>query len=137
MPKAYIVYEDGFREEHSILVFAESSSKARSLAFYQSELDAISFFSLRANRLSRVDTLARKQEPYIEYDLKVLREAGFQFEDGRSCDSCGLSDCDEDRWRVCCICRQCPECGYDKDCGNHEDMAKVNLAVEIITGQFA
>lgn len=117
--KAYIVYEDGFREEHSTLVFAESSSKARSLAFYQSDLEAISFFSLRANRLSRVDTLARKQEPYIEHELEILREAGFQFEDGRSCDSCGLNDCDDERWRVCTECGQCRECGYEDGCDNH------------------
>lgn len=116
--KAYVVSDRYGYEYHCALVFATTTNQARNIAYNKSDLDS-PYLDLQARRLKHIDTLARKQEPYIEYDLKVLREAGFQFEDGRSCDSCGLSDCDEDRWRVCCICRQCPECGYDKDCERH------------------
>ena len=62
-----------------------------------------------------------KTEPYIVRDDVVLRQMGWSHEGERQCDSCGLYAMGMDKFDVCNSCGQCPECGFDDECEEHED----------------
>ena len=123
MLKAYAVWEgdDESRAEYSELVFAFTWREARKLAWrkpYGGGFDE--YISIRVNRVPEGDGLAVGDKPYVNADAAVYRSAGWQSPDGYSCSSCGLDDLNEDRWRVCGECFNCPECGHEEGCENAE-----------------
>lgn len=119
MLKAYVVH-DGDPGEHALLVFAATGQEARVTGHGHEDMGKDGFFSVRAERRKEHDPLVRPEatKAYVEDRLETLRVAGWQFEDGTTCPCCGLSDCDDDRWRACDECEYCPECGHEADCPN-------------------
>ena len=101
-------------DEFADLVFHFSEEEAKLFALEHG--DACHGYELEdvfASRILCVERLARRHEPYIETDTEILREAGFQHENGHDCTRCGLSDMGEERWRVCRECHHCAECGCE------------------------
>jgi hypothetical protein len=122
MLRAYIVH-DGDPGEHALLVFAATGQDARVIGNGTEDIGCEGFLNVRAERRESLDMYVRQgtEKAYVEQQLETLRVAGWQFENGASCPCCGLSDCDDDRWRACGECEYCPDCGHDDDCTQKEE----------------
>ena len=95
-------------DEFADLVFHFSEEEAKCFALeHGNTCHGYELEDVFASRILCVERLARRHEPYIETDTEILREAGFQHENGYDCVCCGLNDMGEERWRVC---RQCNHC---------------------------
>ena len=113
MLRAYIVGErDG--ESENVLVFANNQKEARKLGSRRVDYDD-KYIHLPVERWDQADNLLRADaaDAYVEFEPKVLREAGWQIDGESTCDSCGLAPMDMDEFAICGDCCQCPECGCE------------------------
>ena len=121
MLKAYTVFPDGYRHEHAELVFHNSASEAKQLAWKRPHGEFhCDWIGLRVHRAKSADSLAAGLvEPFVCSDDAMFRAAGWRSEDCDECACCGLTDFsfgDNEQWAVCPECDQCAECGHDVEC---------------------
>lgn len=120
--KAFRVWATTAGEQPGDLVFATSEAEASREGIAKGEACRhVSPEQVRAERVPGADHLRDGRRAYIESNTAVLRQAGWDCEGARHCACCGLSDLNDDRWRVCNQCGGCPDCGHDFDCGVEDD----------------
>ena len=89
---AYQVFDCNYY--YSVVVFAESPTKAKSYAFYSNELDGSDYTELRARRIKQLDKYYKPNKYclswYIDEDrLALVKDGGYRCEDPSfECKSC-------------------------------------------------
>lgn len=128
--KGFIVSND----ECSIVVFADSPGKAKSMALTQEQFSFYDFIGLRARRCKDIDCfisiVTKDNWPYIPYfyndeTIPIFRAAGIYEIDEPTCDTCGLSSYRNPEYMICDYCGNCKECLGETgcDCESEDDDA--------------